>query len=565
MNILAEPRGSTARTGVGRAALMTFLATAIALKIGFLFLFAWRSRFVMDEFVQLGWAKYLGNGLFDTIWHAKAVGYVVFYKIAHIIGWDATSILLIGRLQTALLACATLAIVYGSARALGHDRIRSLAIILVLLCFSNFIERSFRTIAEPLAVFFAAAALLVLLRGRPDRAATVITTGILSGLSFLVTQKALYFDVALGVALIADAALTRRYRAGIVRAALLFLGWSLPVIAYCFIFGGGDPARVAMHLAFGPLEVATTGANAYANLRQYVWQTLARNLILYIFCVGGMVLELLRIGKLDERRRIALIFTIVVATFVFAHNQPWPYVFIMALPFMALWSLTLLDRLRDNPARLRLGGIALMTAVPVSLASNIRYLSNDNVTQLDLIARAEALVAPDERYFDGIGMLPNRQEPSTLWLDRRMIQATLREGRRSEAYQLLTRSPPKIILWSYRMDDIWSIVAPAIQDSYVTIGPNLRIAGRQLYNGKPATFIVPIAGEYELYDAVGRPVTAQVEVDGLTVTPPIRLPPGTTTVILKDRAHALLLPRGSYRGKLRRGPDNPLLFANVYD
>ena len=146
-----------------------------------------------------------------------------------------------------------------------------------------------------------------------------------------------------------------------------------------------------------------------------------------------------------------------------------------------------------------------------------------------------------------------------------MVQATLREGRRSEAYQLLTRSPPKIILWSYRMDDIWSIVAPAIQDSYVTISPNLRIAGRQLYNGKPATFIVPIAGEYELYDVAGRPVTAQVEVNGLTVTPPIRLPRGTTTVILKDRAHALLLPRGSYRGKLRRGPDNPLLFANVYD
>ena len=150
-----------------------------------------------------------------------------------------------------------------------------------------------------------------------------------------------------------------------------------------------------------------------------------------------------------------------------------------------------------SAVRMLLSGaaLALMTAVAISLASNVRYLSRDNAAQFDLIARAEALVAPDERYFDGIGMLPNRQEPSTLWLDRRMVQATLREGRRSEAYQLLTRSPPKIILWSYRMDDIWSIVAPAIQDSYVTIGPNLRIAGRQLYNGKPATFIVPIAGE----------------------------------------------------------------------
>jgi hypothetical protein len=89
----------------------------VAAKVSLLFAFAWHSRFVMDEFVQFGWAKYLGNGLFDTIWHAKAVGYVLFYKLAHLVGTDAVSTLLVGRMQVALLACATIAIIYGCARA----------------------------------------------------------------------------------------------------------------------------------------------------------------------------------------------------------------------------------------------------------------------------------------------------------------------------------------------------------------------------------------------------------------------------------------------------------------
>jgi hypothetical protein len=49
------------------------IGALVALKIAILFLLAWNRRFVMDEFVQFGWAKYLRHGLFTTIWPAKAV------------------------------------------------------------------------------------------------------------------------------------------------------------------------------------------------------------------------------------------------------------------------------------------------------------------------------------------------------------------------------------------------------------------------------------------------------------------------------------------------------------
>ena len=110
----------------------------------------------------------------------------------------------------ALLACGTLATVYGLARSLGESRVRAALIVLVLLSFSNFIERIFETRGDPLSVFFAAAALLVAARAR-DRSWRVVAAGVLSGLAFLATQKAVYFNFALGVALVGDATLERRF------------------------------------------------------------------------------------------------------------------------------------------------------------------------------------------------------------------------------------------------------------------------------------------------------------------------------------------------------------------
>ncbi|CAN7721152.1 DUF7055 domain-containing protein [Mesorhizobium sp. LjNodule214] len=543
-----------------------FINTAVAIKIVILFVLAYNSRFVMDEFVQLGWAKYFSSGLFVTIWHAKAVGYAVFYEIAHLIGWDATSILLAGRMQTALLACGTIASVYACARALGENHVRAMAIVLILLCFSNFMERVFRTIAEPLAVFFAVAALLVILRARALTGPQLVIAGVISGLAFLATQKSVYFNVALGLGLVADASLNRRYATGAVRGAWLVLGWTVPIIAYCFIFGGSDPVPIAKNLVFGPVEVATRGGGEYGGLRRFVLQTLLRNYVLYVLCFAGMALSLMQITKLDERRRVALIFTVVITVLVFAHDQPWPYVFIMALPFMSLWSLTLLDGIATHARYLRLAWVALITSMAISYVSNVIYLRTDNnAAQLELVARAESLLAPDERYFDGIGMLPNRQEPTILWLDRHSIFATLREGRNSEAYNVFSKSPPKMILWSYRMDNIYPVVAPLIANSYVSVAPNLRIAGCRLNPGEKKFFDVPIAGSYALYSATGTPLQGSVEIDGAVLHPPFHLETGSRTLTLQaSSGEALLLPTGSYAGHFKAGSDIDL-FANIYD
>jgi hypothetical protein len=541
------------------------LYVAIAAKIVLIVLFSWNIVIVMDEFAQLGYAKHLGTDIFDTVQPTKALGFAVFYKLAHLIGWDAVSIVLAARLQTALLACATIAMVYTCARALGENRIRALVIVLILLSFSNFMERIFRTISEPLALFFAVAALLVILRGQASRPRDILLAGVLSGLAFLTTQKSVYFNVGLGLGLIADAAATRRYFDGVRRGGWLLLGWLLPIVVYCFAFGGTDPLPVAESIVTGPMDVATRGGREYGGLRRFVLQFLMRNLGLCAFCFAGMILSLARFRQLPQNSRVALVFSIVVTVLVLAHDQPWPYVFIMALPFMALWALVPLDRLANNHQYLRLAWAALVVFVAISYVNNIRYFRFENDKQLELVARAEAMLEPDEVYFDAIAMLPNRREPSDLWLDRMNVQRTLRDGEKSQAYRILTESPPKLIIWSYRLRDVYPVIAPAVSDSYVGVAPNIRLAGRPLRLGEPVTFDVPVAGTYRLYDTTGQRVQGLIEIDGTVHDSRLELTRGRTRPILQSGpAKALLVLEGPYAGLFAPGPDDPL-FVGVYD
>lgn len=559
--------------GLDRKRASILLVALVALKIAVLFVLAWHRRFVMDEFVQFGFAKYIPGEVHAlALTQVKALGYAFFFKPAHLIGWDARSMLLIGRMEMALLGCATLAIVYATARAMGQTKTRSALAVLVLLSFSNFIERIFETRGDPLSVFFAAVALVVALRG-PDGAKRILAAGVLSGFAFLSTQKAVYFNFALGVALVGDAALDRRFLHGIARGAWLVLGWAVPIAIYCLLLGGPDAYEVAHNLFFGPVGIASPQtAAAYGGLRQYVVQTLTINLLLYLLCVFGMAIAAARSWRVQSPHRIALIFTWLVAGLVFAHNQPWPYVFVMALPFMALWATDVFDVLADRRPYLLAAWAILGVAVAASFLRNVQAWRIDNRAQLALVARAETLLGPNDVYFDGVGMLPDRPEPSTLWLDRHAILLTLSEGRQSDAYRIFSRQPPKMILWSYRMDGIEPVVGPLIRNSYVRVAPNIRLAGARLVPGPPVRFNAPIAGTYGLYDGSGNPVDGVVSVNGVPQRIPVQLPKGPAVLALNGpvpeiwtRSERLLLPLGAYRGRIGDGPDDPSLFEHVYD
>ncbi|MEP2612537.1 DUF7055 domain-containing protein [Marinobacter alexandrii] len=542
------------------------LLAVLAIKITLLFALSINSVFVMDEFVQLGFSKYLGNGLFDTIWPVKAVGYAVFYKLAHLLGWDAVSTLMIGRVMTAVLGCTIITMVYCGVRAMKVSRAQALLVVVALLSFSTFIERIFRTRSEPLAVFFAMASLMILLRGGPT-ARRIVIAGILTGLAFVTTQKSIYFNVALGGALLVDAIFLKDIRLAFSRGALLVGGWLIPVAVYCVAFGGLSPMPVLHNLIFGPTELVSTVPALYEGMSRFILDTLSKNALLYLICLAGIGIELTRINRLESRTRVALVFTALTTLFVFLHNQPWPYIFVMALPFMVMWLPSLLRIMANRSRHLPLALVLIITAIVTSFFRNAVYLTQfGNADQLAVVRNAESLSSEAELYFDGVGMLPNRSEPSPLWLDLPLILRTQERGTRSELYAIFSQTPPHTVIRTYRLEGVEPVIRQRLRQSYVKVAANILLPGQALRLGEATVFDVPISGQYMLYSDAGQPIESIIEIDGTAAIMPIDLEVGKLSVKLTSGArHALLVPQGTYVGKFdATAPDLPL-FDNVYD
>ncbi len=116
------------------------------------------------------------------------------------------------------------------------------------------------------------------------------------------------------------------------------------------------------------------------------------------------------------------------------------------------------------------------------------------------------------------------------------------------------------------MAAIHPFVAKAIDNSYVQVAPNIRMAGRLLHLGRRQEFKVPLAGKYQLYSETGVPVPAKIKVEGVTLTSPLILSTGSKIITLLDGTEkALLLPEGNYDGLFTEGEDVNNLFENIYN
>ncbi len=430
------------------------------------------TRFVMDEFWHFTQSVYLFDGIFENIWPKKAVGYAVFYELSHFIGWDATSMLITGRLTTAGLGLALIWCIYQCARALGYERITAILTIALLLSFSSFIERGFRLRSEPLATLFAAMAVLVIFRYGADRTKSLFIAGMLSGLAFVTTQKSVYFNFALGTALVVDAICMSSVNRAIKRGALLVLGWAITIAVYGTLLGGFAMPRVLEVLFLGPAELALNGGSYYEGLDAYVWQTILRNPLQYGLVAFGLLLSIKGILKRDSAARIFLIYTIVLTALVFFHNQTWPYVFTMALPFLAVYGAVAATDLLRGPERRfsTMSGILVVIAMQ-STVRNVQYLSHNNHAQLTLVQQAEAQLAKGDTYFDGIGMIPSRRMEPRLWLDAQALRKTNETGQKSTLYKALLGAEPHVVISTYRIDNLDGVFKSALQLNYGFLSP----------------------------------------------------------------------------------------------
>jgi hypothetical protein len=561
----AAPHVST--HSLERPITLSHLKAFLAFKLVLFLILTMNTRFVMDEFQQAGNAKIVGNGLYESIWPVKAMGAALFYKLAHCLGSTSIETMLLARLQTAVIAIAVLVFLYRIARNIGQSHWQALLTVCVCVAFSTFMERSFRTRSEPLALFFATTALWIV-TSRRHELKFIALAGVLSGLSFLATQKAIYFNFALGLALVVDVAVRRRPLRGLTEGAVLILGWSIALLAYSIVLSGEQAGQVLRHLFLGPKQLAIEGGAYYTGMHFYILRMVQHNVLPGLICCLGLILTLLRVREDTAERRVAAIFSLTITILVFNHSQPWPYVFIMVVPFLALWAPGALQAMADKMTSARPVVVLLILGAVLSLARNVYYLGHDNRQQLRVLAQAESILLPGEVYLDGIGMLAQRPDAGRAWWDRPAIsrlQARHAAGERDPLDHVFA-AQPKVVILSYRTANLGPVLAPYTEGSYVRIQPNLMVAGTVIRAGETKEFTARWGGNYRLYGLDGAPLSLAFTLDDKPARDVVSVALGPHRLTLPPNAPpAALLPADiDIAFQFPPAPDRQL-FAQIYD
>jgi hypothetical protein len=380
------------------------------------------------------------------------------------------------------------------------------------------------------------------------------------------------------LALVGDGLVRRAWKDAVASGAALVLGWGLVVGAYYLFFMalGADFERTLGHSLAGPaLQNMLIGHQAYVGgLRSFLGQVVGRDLLLYLLCAAGLVMSGRRLLRMDSPERRAWTFSLVIAILIFSHRSPWPYNFILAVPFLGLWGTVPLWAM---PATWRVPCVAVICVAVgfMSFLNNARYLNHDNALQNQMVRRVESLLQPEDRYFDGIGMVVDRQhagwnlpgqvvswdQPTILQIRAAAEQGDLRH------FERIFGGAPKVWILTYRSDALGEWLTPYLEESYVPIYSNVLITGVELLPGDTVAFQNWWPGAYRLYRADGTPAETGLEIGGRWVEGPLRLEKGRHSLRLTDGVGPLYLLPADIEGvtfDMTAPREQEVLFDRVY-
>jgi hypothetical protein len=532
---------------------------------------SWQARFVMDEFNLFqclrSFSKY---SLYHTLDPIKTVLGTDIFRIATLAS-SSVGTMLAGRVLGLCAALGTMTAIFFVSRELWPHTKHKVLILICTLSYSNFFERAFRIRTDTIALTFAIGSLLFMVRSKRRRT-YIFFSGVMIGLSFLCTQKAVFFLVAYFIALLVASRSVVGWRQTFMDGLFFMSGWLATFMVYAIYFGGAGWWRVIYMVLLGPRFVLD-GTASFSGLGMFVYQTLTRNLLPYALSLIGLILAFARWKSAGFSIRFTLIATLIITILVFNHDQPWPYVFVWPQAFLALWMISLAEWACDRGWLTRNQAVlAIALLATLSLPRQVRYLNHTNQDQIFVMAQAEGLLEPQSTYFDGIGMIVNRDiagDYPRWWWDTPTIARTRTALRSGDASGLLSimNSHPKLWIINYRILNMSDIVQKMVAGGYVRISPNLLLSGIEL---KPETdetgFACRWAGRYRLFDENGQTVTEPFAVDDLAPAEAVDITPGLHRVRgPQSNKKRFLLPAGTLTG----GPlatDGPIpdLFAEVY-
>jgi hypothetical protein len=360
------------------------------------------------------------------------------------------------------MAGITAIVLFGCGWALARV-IRADAVVYataLLLAMSTFLERSAELRVDMLTSLAGLVSFVLLLSRR------YVWAGFACGLSFMISQKGVYFFAAGTFALFARGLLLARDQWRW-RDAFSFAAVALAMSgAYIVAFGTlGSFDAVVERTLTTPAQIALE--DEYKNLARFWLATVQRNPYFYALAVLGIGGALER-AKQSRSELDWMIFAYAGAVLLFCvgHKQPWPYFFVLLLPTLWVAIARTIEQLTPRggmfwTAYLLFGLLyPLYTRVPIVLA-------RDSSHQRYTVELAERLLKKNDTYLAGVSMIHTReQSPRALaWLDKSNLDA-VRHTPTKILIEDLHRAPPKLIINNYRIDALPVPLRKAIRADY---------------------------------------------------------------------------------------------------
>jgi hypothetical protein len=432
--------------------------------------------------------------------------------------------------------------------------------LLLLAAMSTYLERSSALRVDMVTAWVGFISLLFLLSNRER------WSGFVAGLSFLISQKGIFYFVAANFAMLGYLLWLRREKEMLWRYVLFNLSALLPIAIYFTVWGiFASFSTTSQNTFLSHYDIVFT--KIYENRLQYWAQTVTRNPFFYIFAIFGIGFLFQRIisrkflteeaGSYLCKSPILFIYGTTILACGLWYRQPWPYFFLILIPsFFVLVvaffeyylpSNTSWKHFLSRPAVIVLIVIGLF----YPLSRIIVVLNRDHGHQQHMVKLAGALLEEGESYIAGVDIVYDHKQAHAklrrLGKARRENLIRANPEKIQKIIQDLEKAAPKFIITNYRTYALPDPLQDYFKRNYAHFWGNIYIYAPEIQL-RNSEFNIKFDGNYQVEIAPGDIIA----INGKNYLP-------KQTVFLKSGIHNFI-STGAFR--LHLSPENILQIAD---
>ena len=542
--------------------------------------------FVMDELVDTQIACQLekGSDLYkDYVWvRTPLLNYLIASTVGN--GNNSFYTAVSARKVMWLLSLIIFILTFSISRQL-HNLPIAITSVAFLASYTTFLDRSIRIRADLLSTLLSLPALWVLLSKKPSNYLFGLA-GMFLGIATLSTQKAIYFVIAFGIALLGREltlyGLNKRFLSEFLKKTILSsLGFFIPIIIFIIWLNVTDQFHQFVYDGIKHAGNAGLFNNTYKEATKvYLKQTIIRNPGIWFFSIVGMILYVLNgIRKNDQNINIVeydkkhsyialSLWMLSLMILVFNHKVKFPYVFLNLSPSLAICAAFCFVYFMTNIGGVKLKNTSLFYYAVLFLSSLVviipainRHYENlkDNaliVAQRAIMHRVDDLTALDDYVFDGIGMAVTRRKATPYSMTARWFN----ERKRRLEYDIikwLKTNKPIVMILNYRIKYLDLNEKTFISDNYLRDWANVFVVGKRISHMGDDITQKNIDVLAPAVYAIIADYRENVLIDGKTPESTMILNAGSHEVIIRGAKQEIII-------KLNSAVKNPLPFQKPF-